>query len=288
MLLRAARVGAARAGPRRRRRRRERLPDGDGSGDSPTTSVPVIGFIAHVDTSPEMSGAGVRPIVHHALRRPRHRAARRSVGGPARRRRSRARGADRRRHRHGVGHDAARRRRQGGRRGDHGGRRAPGARIPEIPHGAIRIGFTPDEEIGRGADRFDVARFGAVCAYTLDGGSRGELEFESFSADSSRVDVQGLQHASRLRARAGWSTRSAPRRTSSRRCPHDELSPETTDGYDGYVHPYHVEARVDRTTVKVLLRDFVTGELRDQAGARRAARAGRPRRASGLRGSRRR
>ena len=58
---------------------------------------------------------------------------------------------------------------------------------PEIPHGPVRIGFTPDEEIGRGATLFDVAGFGAACAYTLDGGNCGELEFESFSADAMRV-----------------------------------------------------------------------------------------------------
>ena len=63
---------------------------------------------------------------------------------------------------------------------------------PEIPHGAIRVGFTPDEEIGRGANRFDVERFGAVCAYTLDGGNCGELEFESFSADAMRVTFIGF------------------------------------------------------------------------------------------------
>src|SRR5918994_5061388 len=64
-------------------------------------------------------------------------------------------------------------------------------RHPELPHARIRVGFTPDEEIGRGADRFDVARFGAVCAYTLDGGSRGELEYESFSADAMTLTFSG-------------------------------------------------------------------------------------------------
>ena len=65
-------------------------------------------------------------------------------------------------------------------------------RHPEIRHGAIRVAFTPDEEIGRGADRFDVARFGAVCAYTLDGGGLGELEYESFSADAVTVTFKGF------------------------------------------------------------------------------------------------
>ena len=63
---------------------------------------------------------------------------------------------------------------------------------PEIPHGAIRIGFTPDEEVGRGTKYFDVARFGARYAYTMDGGTRGELESESFSADAMTVTFRGF------------------------------------------------------------------------------------------------
>ena len=78
-------------------------------------------------------------------------------------------------------------------------------------------------------------------------------------------DVQGLQHASRATPGAGWSTRSSSPPTSSPRCRKDGLSPETTAGYDGYVHPYQVDASVDRTSVRVLLRDFVTGGLADKA-----------------------
>ena len=63
---------------------------------------------------------------------------------------------------------------------------------PGIPHGTIRIGFTPDEEIGRGANLFDVGRFGAVCAYTIDGGGAGELEWESFSADAMTITFKGF------------------------------------------------------------------------------------------------
>ena len=137
-------------------------------------------------------------------------------------------------------------------------------RAPEIPHGAIRIAFTPDEEIGRGADHFDVARFGAVCAYTLDGGARGELEYESFSADAMTLDVRRVQHPSRAMRRDGWSMRSGWRRASSIGCRPTELSPETTEGYEGFVHPYQLEASVDRTRVKVLIRDFVTAALAEK------------------------
>ena len=79
--------------------------------------------------------------------------------------------------------------------------------------------------------------------------ARGELEIESFSADAITVTFHGLQHASGLRARAGWSTRSSSRPTFIARLPQD-MSPETTDGYEGYVHPYVLNASVERTTVR--------------------------------------
>ena len=134
---------------------------------------------------------------------------------------------------------------------------------PAIPHGPIRIGFTPDEEIGRGADHFAVARFGASCAYTLDGGQCGELEFESFSADVMRVTFLGFNtHPGYARGRMVNAIKAAARFVD--RLPADRLSPETTAGHEGYVHPYQFDASVDRTTVQVLLRDFTTSRLREQ------------------------
>jgi len=134
---------------------------------------------------------------------------------------------------------------------------------PEIAHGAVRIAFTPDEEIGRGADHFDVARFGAACAYTLDGGSRGELEFESFSADAITITFRGFNtHPGYAKGRMINAIKMAAEFVT--RLPRHSLSPETTDGYQGYVHPYQMNAGVDRTTVKVLLRDFATPRLREQ------------------------
>ena len=113
---------------------------------------------------------------------------------------------------------------------------------PEIPHGPIRIGFTPDEEIGRGANLFDVARFGAVCAYTLDGGNCGELEVESFSADAMRVTFIGFNtHPGYAKGRMVNAIKAAARFVD--RLPQDRLSPETTDGVRG-VRPSLPDGRV--------------------------------------------
>lgn len=221
--------------------------------------VPVIGFIAHVDTSPEMSGADVRPIVHERydgrdiVLPDDPSAVLRAAENPAL--------AER------IGDDIV----------TASGLTLLGAddkagvaeimaaaeylvRHPEIPHGVIRIAFTPDEEIGRGADHFDVERFGAACAYTLDGGSRGELEIESFSADLFTATFHGFNtHPGYAKGRMVNSIRAAADFIAS--IPRDDMTPETTDGVDGYVHPYALDASVDRTTVKVLIRDFMTGEL---------------------------
>ena len=221
--------------------------------------IPVIGFVAHVDTSPEMSGAGVRPIVHRGwdgrdIVLPDDPAAVLRAGDdPALAARigddivtasgTTLLGAD-----------------------DKAGVAAIVAAVehlvthPEIPHGVVRIAFTPDEEIGRGADHFDVARFGAACAYTLDGGGRGELEFESFSADLFTATFVGFNtHPGYAKGRMVNAIRVAADFIAS--LPRTELTPETTDGYEGFVHPYAVDASVDRTVVKVLIRDFLTGEL---------------------------
>jgi tripeptide aminopeptidase len=225
-------------------------------------SVPTIGFIAHVDTSPEMPGRGVKPIVHRAwdgtdIVLPD------DPSAVLRAREQPELAAQ-------IGHDivtASGATLLGA--DDKAGVAAIVAAVehlivhPEIPHGRLRICFTPDEEIGRGADRFDVARFGAACAYTLDGGSVGELEYESFSADVLRVTFVGFNtHPGYAKGRMVNAIKAAARFVEQ--LPARRLSPETTDGYDGYVHPYQMEVSVDRTTVRVLLRDFVTSGLRDQ------------------------
>ena len=224
--------------------------------------APTIGLIAHVDTSPEMSGTDVKPIVH------------RSWDGrdivlpddPT----AILRAADYPDLAAQIGHDivtASGTTLLGA--DDKAGVAAIVAAAaylvehPQVVHGPIRIGFTPDEEIGRGADKFDVSRFGAVCAYTLDGGSQGELEFESFSADVMRVTFVGFNtHPGYAQGRMVNAIKAAARFID--RFPQGDLSPESTAGYEGYVHPYQVDASVDRTTVRVLLRDFSTPRLREQ------------------------
>jgi tripeptide aminopeptidase len=227
-----------------------------------THEAPTIGFIAHVDTSPEVSGANVTPIVHRAWDG-------RDIvlpDDPT----AVLRAADHPDLAAQVGHDivtASGTTLLGA--DDKAGVAAIVAAADylmthrEIPHGAIRIGFTPDEEIGRGATLFDVERFGAACAYTLDGGNAGELEFESFSADAMRVTFIGFNtHPGYAKGQMVNAIKAAARFVD--RLPQDRLSPETTAGYEGYVHPYQIEASVDRTSLRVLLRDFVTSGLREK------------------------
>src|SRR5262245_51925947 len=224
--------------------------------------VPAIGFIAHVDTSPEMSGAGVKPIVHRnydggALALPDDPNAVLRAGEIPEL-------ADH------VGHDIVT---ASGTTLLGADDKAGVAEImtaaaylvahPEIPHGPVRIAFTPDEEIGRGTKYFDVAAFGAVCAYTLDGGPRGEIEFESFSADAMTVTFHGFNtHPGYAKGRMVNAIKVAAAFIAA--LPPDSLSPETTGEYEGFVHPYVLQASVDKTSVKLIVRDFVTAGLQDK------------------------
>ena len=234
---------------------------------SPKIDVPTIGFIAHVDTSPEMSGAGVKPIVH-----------RRYDGGdivlpddPD----AVLRVKDIPELGEQVGNDIV----------TASGTTLLGAddkagvaeivtaaaylvQHPDIPHGRLRIAFTPDEEIGRGTRHFDVESFGAACAYTLDGGRAGEIEYESFSADAMTITFHGFNtHPGYAKERMVNTIKVAAAFIDS--LPRD-LSPETTDGHDGFVHPYTLTASVDRTSVRVIVRDFVTSALQTKHAMLRA------------------
>lgn len=135
---------------------------------------------------------------------------------------------------------------------------------PELPHGPVRVCFTVDEEIGRGIEGLDFQKLGGVCGYTLDSGGVGRIDAETFSADLALVTVQGTNtHPS-----VGKGVMVNAVRILSRfldRLPKDVLSPESTDGREGFLHPYHVEGGVARATARIILRDFETERLKDHA-----------------------
>ena len=127
-------------------------------------------------------------------------------------------------------------------------------RHPEIPHGAIRICFNPDEEIARGVAKLDLARLGADCGYTLDGAAPGEIDFETFSADAAVLEIRGVA------SHPGWAkdvmvnaARLAGRFLAA--LP-PEQSPERTDGRAGFIHPLECTASAEHAKVRMILRDF--------------------------------
>ncbi len=143
---------------------------------------------------------------------------------------------------------------------------------PEIEHGPIRICFTCDEEIGRGVDHIDLGEIDAVVCYTLDGHGSGEIDIETFSADEATVTVRGVNiHPSIAKGRMTNAIRAAAEFIA--RLPRDTLSPETTDGRDGFLHPYEIEGGVAEVKLKVLLREFEASQLETLADRLRATAA---------------
>ena len=135
---------------------------------------------------------------------------------------------------------------------------------PEIPHPPVRILFTCDEEIGRGVQHVDFDELDATVCYTLDGGGAGDVDVETFSADLATVTVRGVNiHPSIAKGRMVNAVRAAGEFVA--RLPRQHLSPETTEGREGFMHPYVIEGGVGQATLKVLLRDFETAKLADQA-----------------------
>ncbi|MGR5057574.1 peptidase T [Vibrio rotiferianus] len=125
---------------------------------------------------------------------------------------------------------------------------------PEIPHGDICIGFTPDEEIGRGADLFDVEKFGAKWAYTIDGGPQGELEYENFNATSADVVFHGVSvHPGTAKGKLVNAMNLAAK--FQVQMPEDQ-TPETTEGYEGFFHLKSGELGVARSELGYIIRDF--------------------------------
>lgn len=231
---------------------------------------PVIGLLAHVDTTPEVPGAGVEPIVHRgydggAIELPREATVLDPEAMPVL--------ASKR------GHDIVTS------SGDTllgADDKAGVAEImaavahlaahPELPRPTLRVAFTPDEEIGLGATRFDLERFGATCAYTLDGSQPGELQDESFSAVGVTVTFRGVDvHPGWATGKLVNATRLAGRFLAA--LP-PELTPEATRDREGFVHVHDVGATTARAEIKLIARDF-DDELLEQhvALVRRTAEA---------------
>ena len=221
--------------------------------------APTIAWLAHVDTSPETTGTGVKPIVHtpyaggdivlagdptRVIRVAENSDLEQLVGGTIiTTDGTTLLGAD---DKAGVAviMSAA----------------AHLAAHPEIPHGPIRLCFTCDEEIGHGVDHLSLEKLDSVCAYTLDGEGSGMVDCETFSADQAIVTVTGVNiHPSIGKGKMVNAIRILSEFLS--RLPNDRLSPESTSGREGFLHPYHIEGGVAQATARVLLRDFETAEL---------------------------
>lgn len=221
-------------------------------------SVPAIGLIAHVDTSPEVTGSGVKPQViedykggdivlpgdpNVVIKESETPSLKLAVGktivttdGTT------LLGAD-----------------------DKAGVAAVMTAVqelmnnPSIRHGEVKIAFTPDEEVGTGTKYFDIKKFGAEFAYTVDGDTPGELNKETFSANSCLVTVEGRDiHPGTAKNVMVNSVRVISEIIA--RLPKD-ISPEMTGGYEPYIHPYVLEGGVGKSSVKILFRDFKTEGL---------------------------
>ena len=194
--------------------------------------LPTIGFIAHYDTSPDCSGAGIRTYITH---------------DPA------------------TGEDIIRANAPGGTEQTLLGAddKAGIAEImqamcylrdnPDIPHGTIRVAFNPDEEIGLGARNFDIERFGCDFAYTIDGGDLGELEYENFNAASAKIYIKGLSiHPGYAKDKMVNAARIATEFAAM--MPTDQ-TPETTEGYEGFWHLTGIEGSCGEARLNYIIRD---------------------------------
>jgi len=133
---------------------------------------------------------------------------------------------------------------------------------PEIPHGNIKIGFTPDEEVGKGADYFNVEKFNADLAYTVDGGRLGELEYESFNAASGKVYIKGRNvHPGSAKGKMVNALLLANEFINS--LPQDE-TPEKTEKYQGFYHLMNVKGEVEQAYLSYIIRDFSREKFEDR------------------------
>ena len=134
---------------------------------------------------------------------------------------------------------------------------------PQLKHGTIRILFTPDEEIGRGVDKVDMKKLGAAFGYTIDGESAGHLEDETFSADAATVTITGVSaHPGFAKGKMEHAIKIAARIVE--RLPQDTCSPETTEGKEGFLHPVGIGGALESATIAFIVRDFTDQGLRDK------------------------
>ncbi len=221
--------------------------------------VPVICFCSHMDTSPDCSGEGVKPIIHPnykgqdlvlpddksmVIRKSEHPDLKDQIGNDI----ITASGTTL------LGAD----------------NKAGVAAIMDaahillnnknLKHGKIRILFTPDEEIGRGVDKVDMKKLGAKFGYTIDGETAGSIENETFSADGAVVTIHGISaHPGFAKGKMENALKIAARIVA--KFP-DKLSPEHTEGKQGFIHPVHFEGNLEKATIKLILRDFTESGLK--------------------------
>jgi tripeptide aminopeptidase len=131
---------------------------------------------------------------------------------------------------------------------------------PQVKHGAIRILFTPDEEVGKGTAKLDMQKLNAQYGYTLDGGAAGDLEDETFSADGVTITINGVSaHPGDAKGKMVNALKIVGELLTA--LPKDTLSPESTEGKDGFVHPLHIDGIAEKVSLTLIVRDFVTAGL---------------------------
>jgi tripeptide aminopeptidase len=222
--------------------------------------VPVICFCAHVDTAPDASGTGVKPLVHKnyngqdIVMPDDNKLVLRKSDFPYMEKL--------------MGHDIIT---ASGTTLLGSDDKAGVAEImdaanffmknPQVKHGTIKILFTPDEEVGKGTAKVDLQKLGADFGYTLDGGEAGSLEDETFSADGVQLIINGvITHPGYAKGKMINALKIAGDVLAS--LPRAELSPETTDGKQGFIHPVRVDGIAEKATIDFIIRDFVTEGLK--------------------------
>lgn len=225
-------------------------------------NVPTICFCSHVDTSPDVTGEGVKPIIHQ------------NWGGSDISLPDDAtqiiRVADHPDLNHQIGNDIIT---ASGTTLLGADNKAGLAEImdaahyllthPEVKHGRIRLLFTPDEEVGRGTEKVDIQKLGADFGYTIDGEALGTLEDETFSADAVKITIQGVStHPGFAKGKLENALKIAADVLAA--LPKNALSPETTDEKEGFVHPTRMEGNQDKAVLEFIIRDFTEVGLQEK------------------------